>query len=70
MNFVDFESKRYCLWCWVKKNNPNHPELDQIEEKVRAEVEVWRCQKFTRDENGLPNGPESVRTQGNRVHNP
>tara|TARA_B100001113_G_C21109618_1_gene622586 strand:+ start:577 stop:852 length:276 start_codon:yes stop_codon:yes gene_type:complete len=70
MNFVDVDSKRYCLTCWVKKNNPTHPELEQIEEKVKAEVEVWRCQKHTRDENGLPNGPKSVRLQGNRVQNP
>ncbi len=50
--------------------NPDHPELEAIRAKVEEEVEVWRCQKHTRDENGLPDGPKSVRTQGNRVSNP
>ena len=59
MNFVDVDRERYCLGCWTKKSNPEHPEIEQIVEKVEAEVEVWRCQKHTRDENGLPDGPKS-----------
>ena len=47
-----------------------HPQMDAIIEKVEAEVEVWRCQKHTRDEYALPDGPKSVRSQGNRVNNP
>lgn len=70
MNFVDVDRERYCLGCWTKKSNPEHPDIEQIVDKVEAEVEVWRCQKRTRDENGLPDGPKSVRSQGNRVHNP
>jgi len=70
MNFVDVDSKRICLACWTEKNNPDHPEIEAIVEKVEAEVEVWRCQKFTRDENGLPSGPKSTRSQGKRVNNP
>jgi len=70
MNFVDVKSERVCLACWTSRVNPEHPEMEAIIEKVEAEVEVWRCQKLTRNENGLPEGPKSVRTQGNRVNNP
>ena len=70
MNFVDVEGDRICLACWTARTNPEHPDMEAIIEKVEAEVEVWRCQKYTRDENGLPNGPKSVRTQGNRTNNP
>ena len=66
----DVNSERICLACWTARVNPDHPEMEAIIEKVEAEVEVWRCQKHTRDENGLPDGPKSVRSQGNRTNNP
>ena len=70
MNFVDVDKERFCLACWTARVNPEHPEMKAIIEKVEAEVEVWRCQKHTRDEYALPDGPKSVRAQGNRVNNP
>lgn len=70
MNFVDVDGKRVCLACYTARVNPEHPEMEAIIERVENEVAVWRCQKHTRDENGLPNGPQSVRTEGGRVRNP
>ena len=70
MNFVDVDSERFCLACWTSRVNPEHPDMEAIIEKVEAEVQVWRCQKQTRDENGLADGPKSDRSQGNRVSNP
>ncbi len=70
MNFVDVDRERFCLACWTARVNPEHPQMDAIIEKVEAEVEVWRCQKHTQDEYALPDGPKSVRAQGNRVNNP
>ena len=68
LNFVDVDEGRTCIACWTERMNPDHPELEAIRARVEAEVEVWRCQKHTRDENGLPDGPKSVRSQGNRVN--
>ncbi|GIS43723.1 MAG: hypothetical protein Ct9H90mP16_07930 [Candidatus Poseidoniales archaeon] len=45
MNFVDVDSERYCLGCWTKKSNPEHPEIEQIVEKVEAEVESMALPK-------------------------
>ena len=70
LNFVDVDSKRTCLACYTARVNPGHPEMEAIIERVEAEVEVWRCKKQNRNENGLPNGPSSVRSEGNRVRNP
>ena len=70
MNFVDVDKERICLACWTARVNPEHPEMEAIIEKVEAEVEVWRCQKHTLDDYALPDGPKSVRSQGNRVDNP
>lgn len=61
MNFVDVDAGRTCLACWTARQNPDHPEMEAIIEKVEAEVKIWRCQKHTRDENGLPTGPLSYR---------
>ena len=70
MNFVDVDSKRICLACWTARKNPEPPEMEAIIERVEAEVEVWRCQKNSRADYPLPDGPKSVRKEGNRVRNP
>ena len=61
LNFVDVDEGRTCLACWTERVNPDHPDLDDIRARVQDEVKVWRCQKHTRDEYGLPDGPKSVR---------
>ena len=58
-NFVDYEKKRYCTACWIQNQNPEHPELKQIREKVVNDAEQWKCIKWSREEGPIPNGPIS-----------
>ena len=62
-NFVDFERKRYCTACWIERNNPEHPDLEDVRRKVNETAEIWKCAKWTREEGPLPNGPKSSRTR-------
>ncbi|MDP7002380.1 MAG: hypothetical protein QF911_02250 [Candidatus Thalassarchaeaceae archaeon] len=57
-NFLVHDSKRFCIACWVESNNPSHPDLQQIREKVISAVDVWKCAKWTREEGPLPLGPQ------------
>ena len=63
MNYVDYKGKRYCTACWTEKNNPDHPDLEEMRQKVKDAVDVWKCAKWTREEGPLPKGPQSVRTE-------
>lgn len=63
MNYVDYQGKRYCIACWTEKTNPDHPDLEEMRQKVKDAVEVWKCAKWTREEGPLPQGPLSVRTE-------
>ncbi|MCP2506779.1 MAG: hypothetical protein NLN64_00585 [Candidatus Thalassarchaeaceae archaeon] len=58
-NFVDYQKKRYCTACWIQNQNPEHPELKLIREKVVNDAEQWKCIKWSREEGPLPNGPIS-----------
>jgi len=60
-NFLDHEHKRFCTACWVERNNPGHPDLDQIRQKVTSAVEEWKCTKWSREEGPLPLGPQPHR---------
>ncbi|HIG33694.1 MAG TPA: hypothetical protein EYQ11_02270 [Candidatus Poseidoniales archaeon] len=60
-NFLNHESRRYCTACWVEKNNPEHPDLKEIREKVVSAVEEWKCTKWTREQGPLPLGPMPVK---------
>ncbi len=60
-NFLIHEKKRYCTACWLKKNNPEHPDIEILREKVVSAVEEWKCAKWTREEGPLPLGPMSVK---------
>ena len=62
-NFLIHETKRFCTACWIEENNPEHPDLEEIREKVEAAVGEWKCAKWTREEGPLPNGPRSSRTR-------
>ena len=62
MNYVDNKGKRYCIACWTEENNPNHPELQALRQKVTEAVEIWKCAKWTREEGPLPVGPKSVQS--------
>ena len=60
-NFLSHEKKRFCTACWVSKNNPDHPEISQIREKVDAAAEEWKCAKWSREDYHLPKGPKPHR---------
>ncbi|MEC8874448.1 MAG: hypothetical protein VX502_03570 [Candidatus Thermoplasmatota archaeon] len=60
-NFLVHDSKRYCTACWIEINNPSHPELQEIREKVTSAAEEWRCTKWSREEGPLPLGPQPHR---------
>ena len=47
--------------CYVEKNNPKHPDLEEIREKVEVSEKEWKCAKWTREEGPLPLGPKSVK---------
>ncbi|MBI88001.1 MAG: hypothetical protein CMB67_03100 [Euryarchaeota archaeon] len=59
-NFLDHKRKRYCTSCWIERENPGHPELKEIREKVEGAVEEWKCAKWSREEGPLPLGPRPV----------
>jgi len=63
MNYLDNDGKRYCVACWTEKNNPEHPDLEELREKVNNAVGIWKCAKWTREEGPLPKGPQSVRSE-------
>tara|TARA_B100000959_G_scaffold263423_1_gene302818 strand:+ start:3508 stop:3780 length:273 start_codon:yes stop_codon:yes gene_type:complete len=58
-NFLDYQSKRYCIACWVQRRNPEHPEIEELREKVKAAAKEWKCAKWTREEGPLPLGPKA-----------
>ncbi len=60
-NFLINDKKRYCTACWVEMNNPEHPNLEEIREKVMAAVDEWKCAKWTREQGPLPLGPMPVK---------
>lgn len=60
-NFLIHDNKRYCTACWIERENPEHPNLEEIREKVRASVEEWKCAKWTREQGPLPLGPKPVK---------
>ncbi len=60
-NFLDHERRRFCTACWVERENPGHPELQEIRKKVEAAVEEWKCAKWSREEGPLPMGPRPVK---------
>ena len=60
-NFLIHDGKRYCTGCWIEKNNPDHPNKEEVMEKVQASVKEWKCAKWTREEGPLPLGPMSVK---------
>ncbi|RAH06586.1 MAG: hypothetical protein CMA00_001940 [Methanobacteriota archaeon] len=60
-NFLDHQGKRFCTYCWIERENPEHPELKAIREKVESAVEEWKCAKWSRDEGPLPLGPRPVK---------
>ena len=62
MNYVDNKGKRVCIACWTEENNPDHPELEALRQKVTDAVEIWKCAKWTREEGPLPVGPQSVKS--------
>ena len=47
--------------CWVEKNNPDHPDLEQIKERVYSAAKEWKCLKWYREDRKLPNGPYSYK---------
>jgi len=63
MNYLDNNGKRYCVACWTEQNNPEHPDLEELREKVNNAVGIWKCAKWTREEGPLPKGPQSVRSE-------
>jgi len=60
-NFLIHDRVRYCTACWIGEKNPEHPDLDNIREKVDSSVNEWKCAKWTREEGPLPLGPKSHR---------
>ena len=40
-NFLSHEGKRFCTACWIEKNNPEPPDLEEIRKKVEVAVEEW-----------------------------
>ena len=61
MLFLDHQKKRFCTACWIEKENPEHPDLNEIRENVDAAADEWKCAKWTREEGPLPMGPKSVK---------
>ena len=60
-NFVDHQSERFCSACWVQHENPQHPDLEAIREKVKTAANTWKFTKKSVDEYKLPNGPHPVK---------
>lgn len=60
-NFVDHQSERFCSACWVQHENPQHPDLEAIREKVKTAANTWKFTKKSIDEYKLPNGPHPVK---------
>ena len=60
-NFLSHEGKRFCTACWIEKNNPEHPDLEEIRKKVEVAVEECKCAKWTREQGPLPLGPRPVK---------
>ena len=60
-NFLDHQKKRFCTACWIEKENPEHPDLNEIRENVEAAADEWKCAKWTREEGPLPMGPKPVK---------
>ena len=60
-NFLYHQKKRFCTACWIEKENPEHPDLNEIRENVDAAADEWKCAKWTREEGPLPMGPKSVK---------
>ena len=58
-NFLDYQSKRYCIACWVQRRNTEHPEIEELREKVKAAAKEWKCANWTREEGPLPLGPKA-----------
>ncbi len=61
MNYLTHAGNKYCTWCWVEKNNPDHPDLEQIKERVYSAAKEWKCLKWYREDRKLPNGPYSYK---------
>ena len=59
-NYLDYNGKRYCTACWIQHENPDHPDLEAIREKVQNAVKVWKLAKYSKDEYHLPVGPKSL----------
>ena len=59
-NYLDYNNKRYCTACWIQHENPGHPDLEAIREKVQNAVSTWKLAKYSRDEYHLPVGPKSI----------
>ncbi len=59
-NYLDYDSKRYCTACWIQHENPDHPDLDAIREKVKQAVTTWKLSKYSLEEYHLPVGPKSI----------
>ena len=59
-NYLDYNNKRYCTACWIQHENPDHPDLEAIREKVQNAVSTWKLAKYSSDEYHLPVGPKSI----------
>ena len=59
-NYLDYDSKRYCTACWIQHENPDHPDLDAIREKVKHAVTTWKLAKYSREEYHLHVGTKSI----------
>ena len=50
------------LYCVLdREEQPDHPNKEEVMEKVQASVKEWKCAKWTREEGPLPLGPMSVK---------
>ena len=59
-NYLDYKGKRFCTACWIENENPAHPDLEAIKQKVENAVSVWKLAKYSKDEYHLPVGPKSI----------
>ncbi|MBT4059366.1 MAG: hypothetical protein HOE69_03565 [Euryarchaeota archaeon] len=58
-HFLDLHKERYCLPCYSRKVNPEHPSLEEMVSARDESLATWKCQKWRRSDSKLPNGPQS-----------